>query len=150
MASLVKKIIGNITLSDKVDITDPCYNRNTWCRINDVSVKPGRYTCVAWISGEGRVGILGVYRNGRIPHEDRFEAFGAIGVDAGLAGVFNSPKPDYDGEAWSDFCDSIRNGNAWIKHGGFFTSSGYGDGCYTVSVHRNRAKEIDAIEIRFM
>jgi hypothetical protein len=76
------------------------------------------------------------------------EEIGEIGVDAGLAGFFND-KPDYTDDEWSEFCDSIRNGNAWIRDEGFFSSSGYGDGCYPVNACRING-EIVALEIRFI
>jgi len=37
---------GYVKISNgKVDITDPCYNKDVWCRMNDVSIKPGEYRC---------------------------------------------------------------------------------------------------------
>ena len=43
---LTQKLMGYVDIPNgKVDITDPCYNRSTWCRINDVTVKPGSYRC---------------------------------------------------------------------------------------------------------
>jgi hypothetical protein len=151
--------IGYRYFTESVDITDPCYRKDVWCRMNDVKVKPGEYKCVTWMrpdtyTYEGktyddtRVAIIGIYLNGLVPNEDYMEEIGEIGVDAGLAGFFNN-KPDYNDDEWSEFCDSIRDGCAWIKDEGFFSSSGYGDGCYPVNAFRMNG-EIVALEIRFI
>ncbi|MBQ7673580.1 MAG: hypothetical protein IJT36_03525 [Alphaproteobacteria bacterium] len=33
----------------KVDVTDPGYDKDTWCRINNIKVAPDRYRCYYWI-----------------------------------------------------------------------------------------------------
>lgn len=76
------------------------------------------------------------------------EKIGSIGVDAGLAGFFHN-KPDYSDEAWSKFCDRIRHGDAWLTEDGFYSSSGYGDGCYGVYAYKQDG-EITALEVRFL
>ena len=43
-----RKKIGVMDFHGSVDITDPCYDRDTWCRMNDVKIKEGDYTCVVW------------------------------------------------------------------------------------------------------
>ena len=43
-----ERIIFKETLSvprGEIDLTDPCYDKKTWCRINDVQIKPGEYRC---------------------------------------------------------------------------------------------------------
>lgn len=86
--------------------------------------------------------------DGVIPQQKQMAEIGSIGVDAGLAGFFMN-KPDYTDDEWSDFCDYIRNGDAWIKNEGFFSSSGNGDGCYPVYAYKQNG-EITALEIRFV
>lgn len=154
-----RKKIGVKDFHGSVDITDPCYNKDVWCRMNSVSIKEGEYTCVVWHhtdKGEydGKpyshkmVGILGIYLDGKIPNQKAMKEIGSIGVDAGLAGFFHN-KPDYDDEAWSAFCDRVRHGDAWITEDGFYSSSGYGDGCYGVYAQKQN-DEIVALEIRFI
>lgn len=153
-----RKKIGAKHFEGVVDITDPCYDKNTWCRMN-VTVKAGEYDCHIWRhtskeiwNGEEykdvRVGVIGIYLNGIIPPQRSMEEVGSISVDAGLAGFFMN-KPDYNDDEWSAFCDSIRDGDAWIKDEGFFSSSGYGDGYYPVYAYRMNG-EIVALEIRFI
>lgn len=154
-----RKKIGVMDFGGSVDITDPCYDRDTWCRMNDVTIKTGNYTCMVWHHTEKgecdgqpycdkRVGIIGIYLDGEIPHQKAMEEIGIIGVDAGLAGFFHN-KPDFDDEAWSCFCDKVANGDVWLDDIGFYSSSGYGDGCYGVFAYKKNG-EITALEIRFL
>ena len=146
---ITKKIIGTIELPNKIDITDPCYDRNVWCRINDLKIQAGEYTCIVWMRDE-RVRAIGIYLNGIIPLQKSMEMIGEIGVDAGLAGFFID-KPDYDNKEWLDFCHSLQNKDFWLREGlGFFSSSGYGDGSYPVYVARDKKGEIVSVKIRFI
>lgn len=153
-----RKQIGTKYFGGVVDITDPCYHKNVWCRMT-AEVKAGEYACHIWrqtekyyyngvVRKDTRVGVIGIYLDGIIPPQRSMVRIGSIGVDAGLAGFFMN-KPDYNIYEWREFCDSIRNGDAWIKEEGFFSSSGYGDGCY--DVYASKVKdEIVALEIRFI
>lgn len=154
-----RKKIGIKDFHGSVDITDPCYNKDVWCRMNSVKIKEGKYVCMVWYHTEKgkyngipyvdkRVGVIGIYHDGNIPKQNQMSELGSIGVDAGLAGFFHN-KPDYDDEAWSAFCDRIHNGGAWITEDGFFGSSGYGDGFYSVYAQK-QDDEIVALEIRFI
>ena len=154
-----RKIVGTMDFKGSVDITDPCYNRDVWCRMNDVKIKEGTYTCVAWhhtekgtFEGEPYtdtlVGIIGIYLNGDIPSQKEMKAIGEIGVDAGMAGFFHN-KPDFDDEGWAKFCDGISKGDVWLREGAFFSSSGHGDGGYDVYAFKTDG-EISALEIRFL
>lgn len=101
-----RKKIGTMDFHGSVDITDPCYNRDVWCRMTDVKIRKGVYTCIAWHhkdkgtfdSGEPYcydvIGIIGIYLDGVIPCQKDMKEIGSIGVDAGLAGFFHN-KPDY-------------------------------------------------------
>lgn len=156
--------LGQLSFSaDKVCITDPCYDSKVWCRMNDVPIVPGNYTCVVYFSDEGewgwRVAKIGIYRDSKVREEMAFEhichPIGSIGVDAGLAGIFQD-KPDFTDEQWSDFCNDIRDGDAWLVSGrdmrGFFSRSGYGDGGYDVYAHSSSGmcSLYDGLEIVFI
>lgn len=154
-----RKLIGRKDFTGTVDVTDPCYDRDTWCRMNNVSIKPGSYNCVVWYHTEhgafdGKayiqkiVGAIGIYLDGHIPQQKEMELYGDIGVDSGLAGFFEN-KPDYSDEAWSKFCDGIQKGDAWLNDNEFFSRSGYGDGGYGVYAYKEKG-EITALEIRFL
>lgn len=52
-------------------------------------------------------------------------------------------------DEWSRFCDSIAKGSVWLTEEGFYSFSGYGDGCYGVYAQKSD-NEIVALEIRFI
>jgi hypothetical protein len=163
MNNMTLRKIGTKHFEGVVDITDPCYSKDVWCRMT-AKVKAGEYGCCVWLESvtcdgylgkkytETRVGVIGIYLDGVVPKQNSMELIGEIGVDAGLAGFFMN-KPDYNDDEWEDFCDSIygsmNDASAWIKNEGFFSSSGYGDGYYPVYAHK-KDNEIVALEIRFM
>lgn len=149
-----RKKIGEMHFGGTVQVTDPCYGNDVWCRTT-VEMKPGMYTCNVWRDSEC-VGVIGIYLNGIIPPQNSMKEAASIGVDAGLAGFFTN-KPDYSDEEWSAFCNEIHDlsKDAWLFNNklnttGFFSSSGYGDGCYPVYVSRDKSGEIYAAEIRFV
>lgn len=157
---LRRKTIGKKHFGPTIEITDPCYDRDVWCRMNHLKIVEGEYTCTIWrhtdrYTYDGReitdtrVGRIGIYLDGIIPPQKKMEEIGDIGVDAGLAGFFMN-KPDYSDNEWLDFCDSIKKGDAWIKPEGFFSSSGYGDGGYPVVAAKNENGDITAVEIVFI
>lgn len=157
---LIKKEIGRKDFQGSVDITDPCYNRNVWCRMNAVQIHEGEYDCCVWYETRSNtyggkvctskiVKIIGIYFHGIVPLQDSMEEIGEIGVDAGIAGFFHQ-KPDYDVDGWSNFCSTLRNGDAWLTDAGFFSYSGDGDGAYPVYAYRLPDNgTICALEIRF-
>lgn len=148
--------VGYRDFKGRVDITDPCYNRDVWCRMNSVEIAKGRYLCAVWKNDKptdsfdrGRIFTIGIYLDGKVPEHETMEKIGQIGVDAGLAGFFYD-KPDFTDKEWGDFCDRIGCGHVFIETDSFFSSSGYGDGMYPVYAAKNEAGEIVSLEIRFI
>lgn len=145
--------VGILSLPEgRVDITDPCYKRSTWCRINALPVRIGNYRCFTDEYREpGEPEDIYPYTAGTcIIHEDFAERladkdpnlvwlhYDNIGVDAGLAGYFPD-KPDFSTYEWDAFCDLIHeaeksNHAASINKYGFVSRTGYGDGGYPVEV----------------
>lgn len=155
---------GTITIGETVDVTDPCYDKSVWCRRNGIKTVPGEYVCEYHTKNCGeymwqgekhideRVSLSMIYlkdRHKKAPRIRDFSPIGGIGVDAGLAGYFPD-KPDYDDEQWAKFCDNIKEGDAWITEDGYFTSSGYGDGGYTVSAIKDDNGRATALMIEFL
>ena len=132
--------VGTIELGTKVDITDPCYDKDTWCRMT-TDCEPGEYKGYVEMSDEGswgmRVASISIFKGNKKWGIEEMECIGTIGVDAGLAGFFND-KPDFNDEEWSEFCDMIREGDAWDLYNGIFSSSGFGDGEYNVYANEER------------
>lgn len=153
-----KKKVGTMNFHGSVDITDPCYDRNVWCRMNDVKIKDGEYDCYIWldkcryeypdgfIDVYDVVSIIGIYRNGIVQCED-MEEIGKIGVDSGLAGFFHN-KADFSDEEWREMCSTCERGYAWMLKDGFFSVSGDGDGMYKVYAYKQDG-EITALEVHF-
>lgn len=157
------EVVGTKKFGPEIDITDPCYNKKVWCRLNNVKIKEGEYQCIIWNerksynspSGELRnstyVSKIGIYL-GEIPDVHDFEEIGEIGVDSGMAGFFNH-KPDYTNEEWFELCESLHSNNSkeyHINDEGFFSNSGRGDGCYSVYAAKDENGEITSLEIAFM
>lgn len=151
------EILGIMDFHGSVDITDPCYSRDSFERMNDVKIKEGNYTgIVRYRTFENNYGgspyslpsTIGIYLDGIVPVETDMEWIGNIGVDAGLAGFFHH-KPDYNRAAWTEFCSRISSGDAWMIENGFCSRSGDGDGAYGVFAYQQDG-EICALEIRFL
>ena len=167
--------VGCISLKDGlVDITDPCYNKDVWCRMNGVKVSPGEWLCTAF-SGKDkcfgkRVWVCQIFssdpkhfrlRSLANMYRDGWKEIGTIGVDAGLAGFFAS-KPDFNDTEWEDLCDWMHDKDVMctsvlnsfnkcpVPVEGFWTSSGVGDGCYPVLAYRDEEGTIVGLEIRFL
>lgn len=120
----------------KVDVTDPCYNRDVWCRLNDVKIMQGLYSCYYTEKDCNdfgkRISELSIILEPYVSEVVGESYIGYIGVDSGLAGFFEN-KPDYNDDEWSDFCKSLKdNENVFENDYGFFSSSGFGDGVYDV------------------
>ncbi|MCI8404281.1 MAG: DUF4241 domain-containing protein [Clostridia bacterium] len=158
--NLLKKRAGSVLFKDGlVDITDPCYDSDVWCRTVNTRIKPGTYDCYAYICKKGEADDLGRcfitqivhhnYNTEKVP-DSSWKHLCSIGVDAGLAGFF-SHKPDLVDDEWLKFCHEIEGKNYMIVKdtcSGFVTSSGYGDGKYDVYACYHDG-EIVALEIRF-
>ena len=131
----------NLKAGDVITVTDPCYDRDSTGQ-TDVHLPVGEYECYYDEVNEGcwgnRVARIAIVQKGK-DYEldmDRYveHCVGSAPVDAGLCGFFIN-KPDYDDEAWMKFCDNLDNDvNTYHTDEGFFTSSGYGDGEYDISI----------------
>lgn len=119
-----------------LDITDPCYDQDVWARLNGVRVRRGTYNANYYIGEEGRIERIAISHTSIIGETDYKDTdyIGDIAVDAGLAGFFISPKPNYDQKEWQKICDGLANDRPAVSLSstGFFTSSGWGDGMYGV------------------
>lgn len=152
--------VGTMTFGETIDITDPCYSRDVWCRMNDVVIEPGEYDCyVCWNdcgTWGNRVKAIAISKNKQyIKVLRNLDELGVIGVDAGMAGFFNN-KQDFSDSEWSEFCDKVGidklffSPNNEFVCNGFFSASGYGDGSYPVLVHRNDDGIPNALMLKFL
>jgi len=156
----MEKQIGKINFTKgHVTVTDPCYEKGTWCSAEVNDVFKGEWEASVNIMNCGdwgnRVASLTVKAVGQeVVKQERLEA--EIGVDAGVCGVFED-KPDYPDEAWSDVCDELGYKNYGLASTsnafhcvGAWSSSGYGDGGYTAIVGYNENAEVVKITIEYL
>lgn len=112
--------VGTIVIGKTVDVTDPCYDADVWCRATIKDMEPGTYGCYFSREKSGkRVSCCRiVLESGEFTEETAARVkvgrswrsiIDAIGVDAGLAGFF-SEKPDFNGNEWRDLCDKMFHG----------------------------------------
>lgn len=139
-----------------VDVTDPCYDVGEGRRMT-VPVKCGEYNCYVWKGLDEdepyRVCGIGIYHKGTFSEKGYLDIpvarkIGTISVDSGLAGFFYD-KPNYSDFEWGKLCDELGDDDVYISCKSFFSSSGYGDGCYPVYAY-NRDGEVIGLEIRFV
>lgn len=173
---LKQAYIGDITFDEgTIDITDPCYDHDVWCRLNRKEIVPGNYQIHVFKNAEGRVAKLRISLKGdsdldqRIARNRSWRTIGFIGVDVGLAGFFQN-KPNFSDKEWLQFCDELSTQdhakqisdmsrhvytytNEQLLAKGIFSSTGYGDGEYPVyaisRVDHNKRRAV-ALEIRFL
>lgn len=167
----MRKISGIVTFkSGYVDITDPCYDNDTWCRLRkELPIGEYKYEAVITDNTNGwgeRVKTLRIQRKGWKSHRTH-KLVGYIGVDAGLAGFFDD-KPDYkDTSSHDEWCTDVCEGflfkhpqgtkvyeahcdNA-MRCEGVFSLSGYGDGSYPVyQIRDDYTNEIVGYKIKFI
>jgi len=155
------KFLGTVEFSGRVVVSDPCYDRTTWCMQPDFPVRPGRYQVFVTISDEGEMGLR--VASLMVCHEDYVDetlalewqvAVTDIGVDSGQCGFFDDSvypqskdhpdcKPFYDEccEITLDDCQAgiLQSGKGTVS------SSGYGDSSYRLWV-----KEVDGENIALL
>lgn len=144
-----REFIGTMRLGKWVDITDPCYDAGTWCRMT-TQCKQGKYYGYVDIVDTKedwgvRVAKISIARTKVDIDKEKLEFIGSIGVDAGLAGFFSN-KPDYNDEEWENFvnwmyeADPTQSGKYWAldDNKGLFSDSGFGDGQYNVYANKER------------
>lgn len=158
--------IGEFTLgSSKLRVTDPCYDRETWCS-GILTARPGKWSARIKVSDEKMWGLrnaeLLVAHENYNPSENAVwvEQEFSVGVDSGQAGFFDDALyPDGETGEFDDkdtfygkVCDITldhKNGRAGVLAFGAVSSSGYGDGRYTCEAVYN-GDEVVAARIIFI
>ena len=170
--ALVSRYIGEIILTGTVCVSDPCYDRDTWCMTVLKNVKRGRWQAYASIDtidscGERCYVLELFHRNTRHSEDLNWVKNTALGVDSGTMSVIDSPfyrqkngsskEFESDEKAIELFmakCFSLADKKAGIfaygsQKAGVVCSSGFGDGVYPLYTVEKDG-EIVAIKINFM
>lgn len=149
--------IGTISIPDGlVDISDPAYNREIWCRLNDMKIIPGTYECRTYVKDTGewgkRVCAMEITKADIDISDCNAAIFqqhvGEIGVDGGQAGFWNH-KPDFIRDDYLDTCVDMESRFGRIYKNGFIAESGYGDGGYPVYARKYKGN-IYQLTIKFI
>lgn len=158
-----------ITIDGKVTVSDPCYEKGTWCQICDLEVLPGEYhPYIEYDEETGRVSVLAIWHEDyEINEAEEFDEdlMPTVGVDSGQAGFFDSEYYDsycdndcakVDTDWYAHICALTIPDEEFDRHGAdtfdgrcVVSSSGWGDGGYTCSVKRDEGGCIYALKLTF-
>lgn len=160
--------------SDKMMVSDPCYDLDTWCQhvLEDVTI--GDWMTTSKLFDEGVWGVRVTEITAFIGAEPKDTDFILqdqvdIGVDSGQAGFFdyeyykkgkeNDNKIEDEGENaynvkgsfYSTCCGiSLDNKQSGTLEQGFVSASGYGDGGYPLYVVRDAEGKVTAVKVVFI
>lgn len=158
-----------ITLGNKVVVSDPCYELDTWCAGTLNNVLPGEYNCdivkknTWWGNRVTHLYAIHADYNTELNEINEMQDF-EVGVDSGTAGIFDYEyyalyhfgKTD---DQWYDhrICNAFYPNSTEMRidiiqtqYKGVVSHSGFGDGSYTCFVKRNDEGQIIAIMIEYI
>ena len=154
-----------IQIKNKVIISDPCYNRNTWCMTDQDNMLEGNYNYFVddindedW--GNRIKSIEIIHENYERPKQWNYKN-DLVGVDSGQAGIFCDtiyPKEEDTGKYndlnsfYGKCCDATLSKEQFgiIENSGIVSSSGYGDGQYTCFIQNNEQNKCIGVRIVFI
>ena len=169
--------MNQITLSENVMVSDPCYSPDTWCQTKLDNVLPGLYNVDVQKSDEGDWGVR--VSSITVIHEDYedtddWEQHSECGVDSGQCGIFCMtsyrndemsvgittppldnpfvlPYNDKGGDMWYEkMCQfTLGKEQFGLYDTGVVSSSGIGDGLYPMEVMMDKEK-IVGIRITYL
>ena len=156
MLKVIKGQIKPFTVdTDKLYVTDPCYREPTIV----FTAKKGKWLgwteVVAVICGERAATLTAMHiateisdirELGKI---DNLE--GSVGVDAGMVTICSAME-EWGGDSpiYNGFCRVASNEGGIIDGVGIVSSSGFGDGSYSVYALRDNEDKVFAVKIEFI
>jgi hypothetical protein len=167
---MIKQLGSFEVVSGEILISDPCYDIPTWCTAL-VKAKNGIWDAWVHISDTGdwgmRVAQLFARHEDLEGHVSADDEIGEAGVDSGQCGFFDiehfkddslvdesmRTRDDWlvEEELWYSLCcDVTLSSHAGVIPFGVVSRSGYGDGGYDVSGHKNGDDEYDMLVLRFI
>lgn len=168
-------MLKRIKLSENVIVSDPCYEVPTWCQVVLKNVLPGDYLTTTKTMNERIDMLIAIHYDYAIDTMKWELHDGTLGVDSGQCGIFdeatyrndevgrtidflNGKSPfnfpyntDGTGEVWYEkMCDRTLNDDQWgIYDSGVVSSSGFGDGSYSLYIAKNNEDKIIGMLIDF-
>lgn len=158
---------GQIQIEDKLVVSDPYYNLNTWCMAVLEKVLPGKYNCYMDYIDNRVSKILIIHGDYKIDETTIIEEEDVdIGVDSGQAGFYNYDyfkkysemreinefewEKKYHEPIYTQTFDEENYGGTVINGIAFVASSGYGDGSYGCYTKKNKDGKIIAAKVIFI
>ena len=154
----VLKYVGEITIKEKIVLSDPCYEHGIWCSEEIDNMLPGTYDCFIKEYTEIKNGKVEDYRvtDLIITHSklkkntNRISkcVTDKIGVDSGTCGIYaeeyykkyHTPRVN---DAWYDKYVCYELEHVLILVGkGIISSAGYGDGSYGAYIKKEGGKTV--------
>lgn len=160
-------------ISDRMAVSDPCYDAEVWCRGELKDVLPGMWEASVIKRDEGEWGMRAArliavhvdYADSDV--EPMTRAPFEVGVDSGQAGLFDArhyrddavvAEPDTavnggnPGALWYMRCChlTLTKLAAGVMPYGVVSSSGFGDGSYDCFYGRNSEGKIVRVELEFI
>ena len=144
----------DIQLGEKTLITDPCYEKGTWCS-GTVNTEPGTYKAYTMAAQgdpyrrvEGGFIVHSSLADKLEPYDCQIDTGIDVGVDSGECGVYDDAKFPDGGIECSEYREDSESQGYGIDWGKTFWGFG-GDGSYKAYVHKNDQGNVDAIRLDF-
>jgi hypothetical protein len=164
-ANAGRHVIGTFEVeSGKLIVSDPCYDRGTWHKGEIKDVRNGTWVAEVVLEDEHEWGMrvkeVTAYLKGHANIEASELLKAAIDVDSGQVGIFcDSAYPEGETGEYEDLktfygraCDSTDNplGAGIVDGHGVCSSSGFGDGSYSVCLKRDWDGKVVEVQIVFI
>lgn len=145
--------------SGKLKVTDPCYSPDTWCTATLDHVKNGTWHASVTRENQGvwgnRISMIEVYHDSQKNRRHRLKyqwRDSNIGVDSGQAGFFDYQtfvnikiNESLDNSFYNEVCELTLGADQFgIKDFYAVSSSGYGDGVYSLYVAEQNGEVVAA------
>lgn len=155
------EFIGDIILTDKCIVCDPCYSDQSWCWCEMPNMWPGNYHCFIKKGSDGLVHALYIYHEKYRGYPNMILDF--VSVDSGQAGFYDREyfleTRGNDDEEWNwykEICALTYHPDNSELTGGTkdkkccVSSSGDGDGSYLLYIHKNAKDYIVSACIQYL
>ena len=154
-----QKFLGSVRIGGRAYVSDPCYRVGTWCQEVVDNMVSGDYDAYVGVASSDRIAYLELIGPDAGELMSKPTQIAEIGVDSGLAGVFDAEyfernaDGNYDGGWYGRVCNTVdeySDGGCIIDARGACSHAGYGDGSYPVYADTNGRGEVNHLMILFI